>query len=177
MTKRCDCGCGQVVRLAPYSNKSRGWVKGKPIRFVHGHHRRIQKPEYVEEDRGYETPCWIWQRATLKPRGYGTAYRNGKSGLAHRIYYEEHVGPIPKGLHLDHLCEVPACVNPDHLEPVTCRENLRRGRSTRLNLEEVRELVQRRLAGEAATALGKEFGVDPSHVAAMSRGAEAIITS
>jgi hypothetical protein len=43
--------------------------------------------------------------------------------------YEMLVGPVPDGLELDHLCRVPACVNPDHLEPVTHIENVRRGRS------------------------------------------------
>lgn len=46
---------------------------------------------------------------------------------AHRISYEHFTGPIPAGLHLDHLCRNRACVNPEHCEPVTCRENVRRG--------------------------------------------------
>lgn len=46
---------------------------------------------------------------------------------AHRVVYEELVGPIPDGLMLDHLCRVRHCVNPEHLEPVTNRENVLRG--------------------------------------------------
>jgi len=48
--------------------------------------------------------------------------------LAHRASYEAFVGPIPAGLTLDHLCRTPLCVNPWHLEPVTHKENLARGR-------------------------------------------------
>jgi hypothetical protein len=50
---------------------------------------------------------------------------------AHRFAYLEFVGPIPDGLVLDHLCRNKKCVNPDHLEPVTNAENLRRGRVAR----------------------------------------------
>jgi len=59
--------------------------------------------------------------------GYGTIYANGASRLAHRVAYELVVGPIPDGLHIDHLCRRPICVNPAHLEAVTQRENTRRG--------------------------------------------------
>jgi hypothetical protein len=53
---------------------------------------------------------------------------DGKGGArsAHRFYYEQHVGPIPEGLQLDHLCRNTRCVNPAHLEPVTGAENMRR---------------------------------------------------
>lgn len=46
---------------------------------------------------------------------------------AHRYAYEHFIGPIPEGLQVDHLCRVRNCVNPDHLEAVTCRENVLRG--------------------------------------------------
>ncbi len=79
------------------------------------------------EDRGYETPCWIWN-GTLN-NGYGRlsiAYRQ-PCQYAHRFSYELHRGPIPDGLQIDHLCRVPRCVNPDHLEVVTNAENTARG--------------------------------------------------
>lgn len=64
--------------------------------------------------------CWLWRGYTWK--GYGRS--NGVG--AHRVAYEELVGPIPSGLELDHLCREPLCVRPDHLEPVTRAENMRR---------------------------------------------------
>lgn len=72
--------------------------------------------------------CWIWRGAS-HPLGYGTFRLGGDDDVyiaAHRAVYELLVGPIPAGLHLDHLCRVPACVNPDHLDPVTVGENNRR---------------------------------------------------
>ena len=70
--------------------------------------------------------CWIWTAAMCK-RGYGSFWYNGQMRPAYRVGYELLVGPIPKGLELDHLCRNPSCVNPDHLEPVTHKVNMSRG--------------------------------------------------
>ena len=69
---------------------------------------------------------WLYTRA-LSGNGYAHANLGGRAVLVHRAVYEHLVGPIPAGLHLDHLCRVRHCANPLHLEPVTCRENLMRG--------------------------------------------------
>ncbi len=67
-------------------------------------------------------PCWIWTAARMR-EGYGRF----DQVLAHRLAYELVIGKIPDGLQLDHLCRNRACVNPAHLEPVSCRENVLRG--------------------------------------------------
>lgn len=71
--------------------------------------------------------CWLWKESTVK--GHGSFFLSRAEGKAysHRWAYEHLVGPIPEGLELDHLCRVRHCVNPDHLEPVTRRENFLRG--------------------------------------------------
>lgn len=73
--------------------------------------------------------CWLWT-AYKNRDGYGVIRVGGRSGrslLAHRVAYEMSVGTIPGGLVIDHLCRVRHCVRPDHMEPVTNRENLVRG--------------------------------------------------
>lgn len=73
-----------------------------------------------------ETGCWDWHGGK-SDRGYGSISLDGRSHQAHRVSYELYVGPIPDGLQIDHLCRNRGCINPAHLEPVTCRENVRRG--------------------------------------------------
>lgn len=70
--------------------------------------------------------CWLWT-GTTSPGGYGRFSMDGRRHQAHRIAYEWAIGPIPEGLVLDHLCRNRACVNPEHLEPVTQRVNILRG--------------------------------------------------
>lgn len=85
---------------------------------------------WAKVDVGGPDDCWVWTAARTTA-GYGqlSAGFAGKPQtlLAHRFSYEIAAGPVPDGLHLDHLCRVRHCVNPAHLEPVTIRDNLMRG--------------------------------------------------
>lgn len=83
----------------------------------------------------HESGCWLWTGAR-GPSGYGTIGTNEytdagnpRPAYVHRVSYEHFVGRIPDGLEIDHLCRVRNCVNPEHLEAVTHRENQLRGLS------------------------------------------------
>ena len=77
--------------------------------------------------------CIIWTRARNN-RGYGVVWRDGKVRLAHRVAWFDRYGRWPTdGLVLDHICNVKACVNVDHLREVTNRENILRSPRSPMN--------------------------------------------
>jgi hypothetical protein len=161
--RTCECGCDEIPAIAKTTSKRDGTVRGEQLRFVHGHNRKKRLDDrYVVEDQGYITPCWIWL-GEKNGEGYGRIRRRTRSYSAHRILYEMHVGSIPYGLVLDHLCRIPRCVNPAHLEPVTQAENVRRGIGvgaqgavTDAMVNRMRELDT---AGVARGLIAAEFGV------------------
>jgi hypothetical protein len=117
--------------------KSRGWcsthyqrwirtgsvttVRGNPITA-----QPIRERILNRTSQNPETGCWDW-RGHLSSSGYGTIRYRDRDQYVHRLMYELTHGAIPAGLHIDHLCRNPPCCNPRHLEPVTVRENARRG--------------------------------------------------
>lgn len=117
----CACGCGEVAPKAKGRNRQ--------YRYVAGHHLRKSSVVAVAEDRGYKTPCMVWQLADNGDSGYGVRWdrEQKRQRLAHVMAWEAVHGPVPEGLQLDHLCRVRLCVNAEHLEPVPGIENRRRG--------------------------------------------------
>ena len=154
----CQCGCGQMTKPARQSTTALGHVRGEPVRFIQGHTFKRNDPQYRVEDRGYETPCWVWQ--------WGMDMGYGKLGKrrAHVVMYEREHGPVPKGMHVDHLCCNRVCVNPTHLEAVTPRENRRRGGQERLTHAQVAEIRKLLAEGLLQVRIAEMFGVSPSHV-------------
>lgn len=113
-----------------------GWCRKHYIRWkthgdptVHLPSRSADERFWEKVDVGHPLGCWLWTGASGQ-WGYGRFNKGSRTYTAsHRYAYEVLIGPIPDGLTLDHLCRNPPCVNPDHLEPVTQRENSLRSES------------------------------------------------
>ena len=88
---------------------------------------KVHKEEAAPAHRLELGPCWQWT-ASLNSYGYGQFHERRRVNTPAHIFARRLlVGPTPPGLVLDHLCGNRACCNPDHLEPVTQRENVLRG--------------------------------------------------
>lgn len=172
----CECGCGDRAPIATMTRSRWGHVKGRPVRFIRGHHNRGKRwavdpnpsglcmcgcgqpvglrskderrktpvhwrympghfgrkspAEYVAEDRGYSSPCWIWRRKVTK-KGYGLVKDGKRERHAHRVVYERTHEPLDPHIELHHLCRNRGCVNPAHLEPLTKAAHLALHRAER----------------------------------------------
>lgn len=98
----------------------------EPLGKLHAYRRGSLEERFHARYAVSPAGCWEWT-AGVDHAGYGKINDKGRCFRAHRVGYELLVGPIPAGLVLDHLCRNPPCVNPQHLEPVTDGENVRRG--------------------------------------------------
>lgn len=95
------------------------------MQYIRGHNNRgreIKRVRWIAEDRGYETPCWIWQLGKTSS-GYARLKRDGRQLCAHRVVFEAMHGPLPTGAEVDHICRVRECVNPEHLRLATHAQN------------------------------------------------------
>lgn len=158
---KCGCGCGEDAPICVGTDNRTGVRRGDPYPYIQAHRFRSSPLTYIEQDHGYTTPCWIWQRS-LDHRGYARVDgRRGNSGLLHRIMYESRKGVIPHAMQLDHLCRQRSCVNPDHLEPVTGTINVRRGNATKLTESIVRDI---RVSNESIKVLAERYNITAGYV-------------
>lgn len=141
----------------------------------------------TDEERFFEfvhpepnTGCWLWD-GHLNHAGYGKFGYKGENGLAHRASYDMFVAPIPEGLYVLHRCDVPCCVNPEHLFPGTQNDNVQdmeqkkrsyhpkgvdHGRA-KLTADNVRAI---RADARSAYRIGKIYGVSKQTILALRKG-------
>jgi hypothetical protein len=125
------------------------------------------------------TGCWLWD-GHLNANGYAKFGYKRTNGLAHRASYDMFIGPIPEGLWVLHKCDVPCCVNPEHLFLGTQQDNMddmhakkrerhpvgiEHGR-TKLTEADVRAI---RADSRSSRQLAKLYGVDKTNILAIKR--------
>ncbi|MDP8961525.1 MAG: HNH endonuclease [Actinomycetota bacterium] len=120
----------------PKPQRTRGWCNAHYLRWLrhgdplHGGPRRVRGEDIADRIARcliLGPDCWEW-RGYHDRYGYAWARTHPPKLMAHRAVYEFVRGPIPERKELDHLCENTGCVRPAHLEPVTHRENVLRGK-------------------------------------------------
>ena len=118
--------------------------------------------------------CWLWTASKVKNRGYGRFELNEKIVLTHRLSYLHHHGEIQRGLVVRHKCRNRHCVNPDHLELGTQKDNiqdcLRDGtmilgeKCPSSKLTEAQVLDIRSRTGQLHREIAEEFGVTKENI-------------
>ena len=176
-SRLCACGCGKPTKATfsrGHGPKRRGW--GGPHQFWSKVHKDA-------------SGCWLWT-AGKTTCGYGSIGVGTKVWTAHRLSWELNRSPIPEGLQVLHRCDVPACVNPDHLFLGTQLENIKdrdaKGRTFRgyrsdvgrgskhagakLNEAQVAEIKSLLRSGETRTRIARLFGVVPGTIGMIAVG-------
>ena len=173
MDGRCLCGCGVKTAVSKKSNARYGYERGVPRRYLRGHATRAHGNN-LEERFWKNVPsrpqhgCWMWIASTNGR--YGLISKDRRHVFAHRVAYELTFGPIPAGLCCLHKCDIPLCVNPEHLFLGTHRDNsvdsVAKGRQskTKLTQEQVLEIRRRANTGEKLVDLAAEFNVLPTNI-------------
>lgn len=128
----CACGCGGAINVLPKHHQRRIGIP----RLVKGHSRRRPGDErFLDMLERVANGCWLWTGCVSRDR-YGIFNKGGRTAvLAHRVSYELHCAPIPKGMFVCHRCDNPPCANPMHLFLGTNADNMAdmiaKGRQTR----------------------------------------------
>lgn len=122
--------------------------------------------------------CWLWTGQRRKEDNYGLIKIDGRLTRVHRVSYETFKGPIPNGLFVCHYCDMPLCINPDHLFLGTLQDNnldmYRKGRNykssgdqnprSKLREADIPKIIEMRNSGMYYYQIAFLFGVGPNAI-------------
>jgi hypothetical protein len=140
---------------------------------------RLTKHSIKDRVQIADNGCWLWTGAKKNPGSrslaYGWVTYGGKQMNAHRASWLIHNGEIPSGLFVCHKCDVPHCVNPEHLFLGTSSDNMKDmwnkgrhsaptsgcvgSRSSKLTLSQVQEIRLRLINRDKQSDIASDYGV------------------
>lgn len=132
-----------------------------------------RQPRVAESLSVPTTPCWIWE-GTPEHTGYGRVKVNGRNCLVHKRAWEVTYGKVPSGLVVRHLCDVRACIRPDHLIVGTYQQNSddSNGRlrgNHKITFDQADEIRKLRATGISFAKLGVAFNLDSTSIMRLCR--------
>lgn len=111
--------------------------------------------KYIVDANG----CWLWQ-GSLDEKGYGTLKRGGKVWRAYKYFYVQKYGLVSDGLELAHKKDCPRkCCNPDHVRPITHKQNLREGKGLVWNSGLEAQIKHARESGATYQEISDEYNI------------------
>jgi len=167
-------GCDQPTLLSANTVWHLGIIRGEPLRMCPKHKHPGRKKATLTfdiEDRGYisnegvASDCHIFNRDARDGKNGVYGVIGGKSRLAHIVAWEALNGALPRGLTLDHLCEIKLCVNPDHLRLSTRAVHAKRHADLRIDknvISAIRDAL--RTSDLTQKQIAAKFGVSLSYV-------------
>jgi len=169
--EQCRCIVGQVLSGASFSDLAKEYdasvqsicniIRGRTYSAITGRTCKMTPEERFWRKVNKTDDCWLWTGAP-DTNGYGRIKIDGKFIGVHRFSFTLAYGPIPDGLYICHHCDVPLCVNPEHLFTGTARDNAvdmahkERAFGTKLSADDVRHI---RASSLSRKNLAKKFGV------------------
>lgn len=137
------------------------------------------RPRLLQNHKVSPSGCWEWTKARDKD-GYGIIKVNNRQSRAHRASFVEFNGEIPDGLIVRHRCDNPCCINPEHLELGSHKDNTRdaieRGRRSSIGVDNVKAKLTPKDVLEiyndprGCVALSALYNVQPAAISKIKRG-------
>jgi transposase len=169
----CECGCGtptmgrfapgHALRTPEYAHLRVKSVAREPSEFIAYVLGRTK-----QEDRGYGTPCMIWQGPLDPKTGYATTTYKGVTSTVHRhLYQAVHDVDLPRNITVDHQCNQRDCQSLNHLKAMTHADNIRRSPNTKLTKEAVHII---RASSASNRELAERFGVSEGYIPLVKNG-------
>ncbi len=169
--ERNECPCGKPIKIKGPglcgTCYGRQWRSNTLVRTAAKKSETIKQRLYQRFDLDPNSGCWLWTGTITQPGKYGELWYKNKKHRVHVLSYQLHIGTVPKGLFVLHKCDVPYCVNPNHLFVGTNTDNMldcaKKGRIASRKLTE-KQVIAIRNMSDTTSRIATSFGICGSTV-------------